>query len=79
MEKLRKEKHKYRDIHKVIQRIKDNFLKEESKVIENISRLNVLKQIFGQIPILNELNSNAKYNSSGWKTTKELMKNDSWK
>ena len=29
--KLRKEKHKYREIHKVIQRKKDHFLKEESK------------------------------------------------
>ena len=79
LEKLRKEKHKYRDIHKVIQRKKDNFLKEESKVIENIPRLNILKQIFGQIPILYELNSNTKFISSGWKTTKELIKNGSWK
>ena len=79
LKKLRKEKHKYRDIHKVIQRKKDDFLKEESKVIENIPRLNILKQIFSQIPILYELNSNAKLISSGWKTTKELIKNSSWK
>ena len=77
LEKLRKEKYKYRDIHKVIQRKKDDFLKEESKVIENIPRLNILKQIFGQIPILYELNSNTKFISSGWKTTKELIKNGS--
>ena len=75
--KLRKEKHKYRDIHKVIQRKKDDFLKEESKVIQNIPRLNILKQIFGQIPILFELNSNTKFISSGRKTTKELTKNGS--
>ena len=43
LEKLRKEKHEYREIHKVTQRKKDNFLKEESKVIENIPRLNILK------------------------------------
>ena len=79
LEKLRKEKHKYRDIHKVIQRKKDDFLKEESKVIENIPRLNILKQIFGQIPILYEVNSNTKFISSGWKTTKEFIKNGSWK
>ena len=48
--KLRKEKHKYRDIHKVMQRKKDDFLKEGSKVIENIPRLNILKQVFSQIP-----------------------------
>ena len=65
LEKLRKEKHKYRDIHKVIQRKKDDFLKEESKVIENIPRLNILKQIFSQIPILYELNSNTKFISCG--------------
>ena len=79
LEKLRKEKHKYRDIHKVIQREKDDFLKQESKVIENISRLNILKQSFGQIPILYELNSNTKFISSGWKTIKDLTKNGSWK
>ena len=73
LEKLRKEKQKYSDIHKAIQR-----KKEESEVIENIPRLNILKQIFGQIPILYELNSNTKFISSGWKTTKELIKNGSW-
>ena len=79
MEELRKEKHKYRHIHKFIQRKKDDFLNEESKIIEKITRLNILKQIFGQIPILYELNSNTKFISSGWKTTKELIKNGSWK
>ena len=64
LEKLRKEKHRYRDIHKVAQRKKDDFLIEESKVIENIPRLNILNQIFGQIPILYELNSNTKFISS---------------
>ena len=48
--KLRKEKHKYRDIHKVMQRKKDDLLKKGSKVIENIPRLNILKQVFSQIP-----------------------------
>ena len=43
LKKLRKEKNKYRDTHKVIQRKKDDFLKEGSKVIENIPRLNILK------------------------------------
>ena len=40
LEKLRQQKHKYRDIHKVIQRKKDEFLKGESKVLE---RLNIIK------------------------------------
>ena len=79
LQKLRKEKHKYQDIHKAIQTKKDGFLKKESKVLESISRLNILKQIFIQMPILFELDSNTKFISSGWKTTKELIKNGSWK
>ena len=58
---------------------KDDFLKKESKVIESIARLNILKQIFAQTPILYELNSDTKFISSGWKKTKELVKNGSWK
>ena len=77
LEKLRKEKHKYRDIHKVIQSKKDKFLNEESKVIEKIPRLDILKQIFGQIPVLHELNSDTKFILSGLKTTKEFVKNGS--
>ena len=79
LEELRKEKHKYWYIHKVVQTKKDDFLKKESKVIESIPRLNILKQIFAQTPILYELNSDTKFISSGWKTTKELIKNGSWK
>ena len=79
LEKLRQQKHKYRDIHKVIQRKKDEFLKGESKVLEKIPRLNILKQLFSQVPLLYELNSTTKFISSGWKTTKEFIKNGSWK
>ena len=79
LEDLRKEKHKYRSIHKVIQEKKYNFLKEESKVIEKIPRLHILKQIFSQNPVLYELNSTTKFFSASWKSTKELIKNGSWK
>ena len=79
LEELRKEKHKYQNIHKVIQTKQDDFLKKGSKVLESILRLNILKQIFSQIPILYELDSNTKFISSGWKTTKELIRNGSWK
>ena len=51
LEELRKDKHKYRAIHKVIQEKKYNFLKEEIKV-EKHPRLNILKQIFSQSPML---------------------------
>ena len=73
LEKLRKHKDKYRSIHTVIQSKKDILLKEESEVIEKIPRLNILKHIFGRVPILYELNSDTKFILSGWKTTKELL------
>ena len=64
---------------KLFKQKKKDFLKKESKVLESIPRLNILKQIFTQIPILYELDSNTKNFSSGWKTTKEFIKNSSWK
>ena len=79
LEDLRKEKNKYRNIRTVIQSKKDKFLKEESKVIQKIQRLNILKQIYSQIPLLYELNSNTKFITSGLKTSKEYIKNGSWK
>ena len=82
LEELRKEKHKYRDIHKVIQTKKDEFLLKESKILESIPRLNILRQIFAQRPTLYELNSDTKFISVGIqrrKRTKELIKNGSWK
>ena len=54
-------------------------LKKENKVLESIPILNILKQIFTQIPILYELDSNTKFISFGWKTTKKLIKKGSWK
>ena len=52
LEELWKEKHKCRDIHKVIQKKKVEFLLKESKILESIPRLNILAQIFAQRPIL---------------------------
>ena len=48
-------------------------------MLESIPRLNILKQIFAQTPIFYELDFNTKFISSGWKTTKELIKNGRWK
>ena len=79
LEELRKEKHKYWHTDKVIQTKKDDFSKKEIKVLESIPIINILKQIFAQIPIFYELDYNTKFISSGWKTTKELIKNSSWK
>ena len=79
LEDLRKEKNKYRNIHTVIQSKKDKFLKEESRVIQKFQRLNILKQIYSQMPLLYELNSDTKFITSGWKTTKVYIKNGSLK
>ena len=76
---LRKEKHKYCDIHKVIQTKKDEFLLKNSKILENIPRLNILSQIYAQTPLLYKLNSTTKFLSPEWNTTKELIKKGSWK
>ena len=63
LEELRKEKHKYRAIHKTIQEKKYDFLKEESKVLKKNPRLN----------------STTKFITTGLKSTKEFIKNGSWK
>ena len=36
LENLRKEKHKYRNIHTVIQKKKERILKEENAIVKNI-------------------------------------------
>ena len=69
----------YRDIHLYTFKQKKMILKKENKVLESIPILNILKQIFTQIPILYELDSNTKFISFGWKTTKKLIKKGSWK
>ena len=79
LESCRKQKNKYRNIHKVIQNKKHEFLEEEAKVEEKNDRLNILNQIFNQRPIIYELKSNKNYSFSGLHTTKNLIKNGFWK
>ena len=79
LENLRKEKHKYRNIHTVIQRKKEKFLKEESEVLKKIPRLDIIRQIYSQILFLYELNPDTSFISPGWKKTKGYIKSSSWK
>ena len=79
LEDLRENKLEYRNIHSVIQTKNNKFLKEESEVIKKIPRLDILRQIYNQIPLLYEINSATNFISSGFKTTKEYIKNSSWK
>ena len=51
LEDLRKEKEKYREIHKRIQDKNYDFLKQESNAIDNNTRMHVLKQSFAQSPM----------------------------
>ena len=72
LENLRKEKQKHRAIHKTIQEKKKyDFLKQESKVIDNNPRFHVLKQIFSQSPMFYILDSTIVSITKGWKLTKE--------
>ena len=76
---MRKRKLKYRDIHSIIQKKKEKFLQEECEVVKKIPRLDIIRQIYNQIPLLYELNSDTNFVSFGWKPTKEYIKNGSWK
>ena len=76
LEKARKQKNKYRNIHKVIQTKKDEFLKEENKVIQSKPRLDILNQIFNQVSLIYELNSESHFLKSGFNTTKDCIKMD---
>ena len=64
---MRKEKQKNRLIHKKIQEKKYEYLKEESKVLNDNQRLNVLRQIFNQIPMPYKLDSEIISVTKGWK------------
>ena len=80
LEKIRKQKNKFRNIHKIIQNKKHEFLREEAKVIENNERLNILNQIFNQIPLIYELKSNIpEFCKNNLYTTKDYIKNGYWK
>ena len=79
LENMRKEKQKNRLIHKKIQEKKYEYLKEESKVLNDNQRLNVLKQIFNQSIMLYKLDSKIISVTKGWKSTKEQILNGSWK
>ena len=79
LEKVRKQKNKFRNIHKIIQYKKHEFLEEEAKVEENSERLNILNQIFNQVPLIYELKSNQNFFKSGLITTKNYIKNGYWK
>ena len=58
---------------------KKKYLKDESKVLNDNQRLNILKQIFNQSPMLYKLDSKIISVTKGWKSTKEQILNVSWK
>ena len=79
LEKARKQKNKHRNIHKVIQIKKDEFLKEENKVMQNNPQLDISNHIFNQVPLIYELKSESNFFKSGFNTTKDIIKNGRWK
>ena len=64
---------------KKIQEKKYEFLKEESKAVENNPKFHVLKQIFNQSPMFYILDSTIISITKGSKSTKEQILNGSWK
>ena len=54
---IRKERYKFRNIHKVIQEKKWDFIKKENEVINKNERLSIFYQIINGIPLLYTLNS----------------------
>ena len=64
---------------KKIQEKKYEFLKEESKTVENNPKFHVLKQIFNQSPMFYVLDSTIISITKGLKSTKEQILNGSWK
>ena len=74
LEKVRKQENKYCNIYKVILTKKDEFLKEEDKVIRNNTRLDILNRIFNQVPVIYELKSESNFSKSGFNTTKDFIK-----
>ena len=58
---------------------KEKFLQEESEVVKKIPRLDIIGQIYNQIPLLYDLNSDTNFITLSWKATKEYIKNGSWK
>ena len=79
LEKARKQKNKYHNIHKVIQTKKDEFLKEENIVLQNNPRLDILNQIFNQVSLIYELKSESNFFKSSYNTTKDFIKSGRWK
>ena len=47
--------------------------------MKTIPRLDIIRQIYNEIPLLYELNSDANFITLSWKPLKEYMKNGSWK
>ena len=74
LETVRKQENKYCNIYKVILTKKDEFLKEEDKVIQNNTRLDILNRIFNQVPVIYELKSESNFSKSGFNTTKDFIK-----
>ena len=73
---LRKKNLKYRDIYSIIKK-KEKL--SECEVVKKIPQLDIIRQIYNQIPLSYELNSGTNFISFGWKPTKEYIKSGGWK
>ena len=79
LQSCRRQKHKYRNIHQVIQNKKHHFLEKEAEAENKNERLNILNQIFYQRPIIYELKSTKNYKYNEIHNTINIIKAGFWK
>ena len=63
----------------LLKKKKKQLLQEECEVVKKIPQLDIIRQIYNQIPLSYELNSDTNFISFGWKPTKEYIKSGGWK
>ena len=78
LDEIRKEKHKYRKIHEVIQEKKWDFLKQEATAVNKTERIKNFSKIFIETPKLYLLNSDTESEHKIDRPTKEYFKSGVW-
>ena len=79
MSEMREKKKQYKLIQNVIMKIKDDLIREESKIFAKCERLRVLKSVLLQLPTYYKIESNKRPNVKNIiKSTKEYILSGIW-
>ena len=79
MSEMREKKKQYTRIQNVIMKIKDELIREESKIFAKNERLRVLKSVLSQPPTYYKIDSNKRPNIKNiFKSTKEYILSGIW-